>query len=178
MIQVMSVPTKSGRRSRTSGAVDHAAIDRGAIDAIETELARLTRTLEGLGRRSHVYEHLDRAAYLLARSLATQGVATISSLAARLDLDATTVTRQVAAMEAAGYVRRTADPDDRRVSRIELSAAGRRRMEEVRTARAARLDTHLGDWSEPDRRRFAELLGRFNTAIGPETPAGWSIKAG
>jgi DNA-binding MarR family transcriptional regulator len=143
-----------------------------SIDTIETELARLTRTLEGLGRRSRVYQHLDRAAYLLARSLNAQGVATISSLAARLDLDATTVTRQVAAMEAAGYVRRSSDPGDRRVSRIELTAAGRRRMEEVRAARSERLDAHLDDWSEHDRRQFAELLGRFNVAIGPETRAG------
>jgi DNA-binding MarR family transcriptional regulator len=141
--------------------------DAGVLGAIETELARLTRTLEGLGRRSRVYEHLDRAAYLLARSLDSRGVATISSLATRLDLDATTVTRQIASMEASGYVRRSHDPDDRRVSRIELTPAGRKRMEEVRAARTARLDDHLEGWTEHDRAQFAELLGRFNHAIGP-----------
>jgi DNA-binding MarR family transcriptional regulator len=160
MIQVMAVRAKSRTRAST---------DR-SVDAIETELARLTRTLEGLGRRSRVYEHLDRAGYLLARSLNAYGAATISSLAARLDLDATTVTRQVAAMEAAGYVRRSADPNDGRVSRIELSASGRKRMEEVRAARTERIGAHLGDWNEQDRDRFAELLGRFNAAIGPDTP--------
>lgn len=160
MIQVMAARTKSRTRAPDP-----------SIDAIETELARLTRTLEGLGRRSRVYEHLDRAGYLLARSLDAYGAATISSLAARLDLDATTVTRQVAAMEASGYVRRSADPNDGRASRIELSASGRKRMDEVRAARMQRIGAHLRDWNEHDRDRFGELLGRFNAAIGPEPPA-------
>ena len=109
------------------------------IEVIETELAALTRTLEGMSRRSAIYRDLDRAGYLLARTLAARGPSSINGLAERLGLDATTVTRQVATMENAGFVRRRRDPHDARVSRIELSALGKRRMEGVRTGREERI---------------------------------------
>ena len=138
------------------------------IEVIETELAALTRTLEGMSRRSAIYRDLDRAGYLLARTLAARGPSSINGLAERLGLDATTVTRQVATMESAGFVRRRRDPRDARVSRIELSALGKRRMVEVRAGREKRIARLLDQWPEADQLAFGELLTRFNAAIRAE----------
>jgi DNA-binding MarR family transcriptional regulator len=139
--------------------------ERAPLAVVETELAVLARTLEGLSRRSAIHRDLDRASYLIARTLDADGPVSITGLAARLGLDATTVTRQVAAMEADGLVRRSRDPDDARVRRIDLSPRGRQRMREVRTRREDRIGQLLASWSDDDRVAFGTLLARFNAAI-------------
>jgi hypothetical protein len=58
----------------------------------------------------------------------------------------------------------------RRLGAGDEEATGRKRIEEMRAARAARLDDYLEDWTEHDREQFAELLGRFNVSIGPAAP--------
>ena len=139
--------------------------ERDGLDLIETEMAVLSRALEGMHRRSEIYRDLDRASYLLARTLDTTGPVSINGLASLLGLDATTVTRQVATMETAKLVVRRADPDDRRVSLIGLSANGRRKMRAVQLARKERIASLLGDWSKGDRRQLGRLLARFNDEL-------------
>ena len=136
-----------------------------SLSRLETELAVLARTLEGLSRRSAIHRDLDGASYLIARTLSADGATSISGLAAGLGLDATTVTRQVATMEAAGLVVRRKDPADGRVSLIDLTARGERRMEEVQAARERRIGDLVSGWPAADQRTFGELLGRFNDAL-------------
>jgi DNA-binding MarR family transcriptional regulator len=136
-----------------------------SLSRLETELAVLARTLEGLSRRSAIHRDLDRASYLIARTLSADGATSISGLAAGLGLDATTVTRQVATMEAAGLVVRRKDPADGRVSLIDLTARGERKMEEVQAARERRIGDLVSGWPAADQRAFGELLGRFNDAL-------------
>jgi len=133
-----------------------------SLDLIETEMAVLTRMLELLQRRSTIHKDLDRASYLIARTLETTGPATINGLASTLGLDATTVTRQIATMQAARLVLRRTDPEDRRCSVISLSQRGRRSMRAVQLARKERINTLLGDWTEKDRRELGRLLAQFN----------------
>lgn len=142
-----------------------------SLSRLETELAVLARTLEGLSRRSRIHRDLDRASYLLARTLSTEGPTSIGGLATALGLDATTVTRQVATMEGAGLVVRRTDPDDGRVRLIELTARGRERMDEVQEAREARIGELVAGWTAGEQRDFAELLGRFNDALLQREPA-------
>jgi DNA-binding MarR family transcriptional regulator len=137
---------------------------------METELAMLARTLEGLNRRSSIHRGLDRSSYLLLRTLESVGSASINGLAQLVGLDATTVTRQVGTMEASGLVLRRRSPTDARVSVVALSALGRRRMEGVRAAREERIGSLVHDWPEQDRRAFGALLARFNAAIRANPP--------
>ena len=139
--------------------------DGDALDRIETELAVLTRALERLQRRSEIYKELDRASYLIARTLAITGPVSINTLASTLGLDATTVTRQVATMHTGRLILRRADPGDGRVSLISLSKKGLRTMLAVQLGRKERIASLLGQWSEKERREFGRLLGRFNEAV-------------
>ncbi len=141
-----------------------------ALAVMETELAMLARTLEGLNRRSAIHRGLDRSSYLLLRTLEGAGSASINGLAQLLGLDATTITRQVASMEASGLVLRRRSPVDARVSVLVLSALGRRRMETVRAARQARIGDLVDDWSDRDRSTFGTLLRRLNEAIRTNPP--------
>jgi DNA-binding MarR family transcriptional regulator len=135
------------------------------FDLIESELAVLTRALESMHRRSELYRDLDRASYLMARTLDTIGPVSINRLASVLGLDATTVTRQVATMEAAKLVARRSAPNDGRISLISLSPKGRRKMRAVQLARRERIARLLDDWKVDDRRQLGRLLARFNDDV-------------
>ena len=96
------------------------------------------RSLEAQARRTDLFRDMDRAGYLLARTLEITGPLSINTLAEALHLDATTVTRQVATMADSGFVARGADPHDRRVRTVALTAKGRRVMDTVRRERRTR----------------------------------------
>jgi DNA-binding MarR family transcriptional regulator len=101
----------------------------------------------------------------MARTLDTTGPVSINRLASILGLDATTVTRQVATMEATKLVVRRSDPSDGRISLISLSPKGRRTMRAVQLARKERIASLLDDWTEEDRRQLGRLLARFNDDV-------------
>jgi DNA-binding MarR family transcriptional regulator len=80
---------------------------------------------------------LDRAAVTLLRQMADSDPMRPGELAARLEVEASHVTRQVQQLQKAGYVSRAPDPDDRRAQRIELTPAGTRSTGSVPRARGA-----------------------------------------
>jgi DNA-binding MarR family transcriptional regulator len=135
------------------------------IGVVETEMALLQRALERLARRADVHRELDRASYLVARALEATGPVSLKELAGRLGVDATTVTRQVAAMEAGGLVDRRADPDDGRVSLIGLAPTGQRKMRVERATRRERVQELVAGWPKRDQVELGRLLGRLNDAI-------------
>jgi DNA-binding MarR family transcriptional regulator len=136
-----------------------------ALDVVETEMALLQRALERLARHSAIHRDLDRASYLAARTLEATGPISLKRLAARLGVDASTMTRQIATMEGAGLLHRYVDPDDGRVSLVELSSTGRRKMRTVRRARRERIRDLFAGWSKREQLEFGRLLGRFNDAV-------------
>jgi DNA-binding MarR family transcriptional regulator len=64
-----------------------------------------------------------------------------------------------------GLVDRMADPEDGRATLLTATDEGRRVFEENRRMRIERFAGMLSDWPMDDRRKFAELLGRFSTAF-------------
>lgn len=164
MVQLMATQRKGLSGSRWGG--DEArAVDGDAIDVVETEMAVLARTLESLSRRSDIFRDLDRASYLIARTLEGTGPVSINGLASALGLDATTVTRQVATMQSRRLVTRRSDPKDGRVRLVTLSEEGRRKMRAVQAERKARLAEMLSGWSDDDCATFGRLLVTFNKEL-------------
>jgi DNA-binding MarR family transcriptional regulator len=143
------------------------------IGRIETEVALLMRFGEATRRAIPVEPHrsLDRAAYVILRHLDEAGPQNVSALAARLNLDGSTVTRQVGAMEREGLIAREADPSDGRGTVVSATASGLRRMSMVRLARAELYDEMLASWTEADRADLATLLTRLNEALSARTQA-------
>jgi DNA-binding MarR family transcriptional regulator len=137
------------------------------LGRIETEVALLLRLGEATRRASGTAEHrvLDRAAYVILRHLDQAGPQNVSALAARLNLDGSTVTRQVSAMQRDGLITRTPDPADGRGTVISPTAAGLQRMAAVQAARTRLYGDLLGAWSADDRDTLADLLHRLNEAL-------------
>jgi DNA-binding MarR family transcriptional regulator len=135
------------------------------LDVLELATAVLMRNFELLRRRSDAYADLDRAEYLLLRTLDQLGPTDIGSLAAAVGLDPSTAGRQVAVMESRALVDRAPAEDDRRRSIVATTADGRRRMELTRARRREGAAEMLADWSADDLHQLATLLTRYNKAV-------------
>src|SRR3954452_10091546 len=102
------------------GAVD----DQDDIIAIGRQIGLFFRRAERFHHGIHL-DHagkpLERAAYGVLGRIASGGRDRLWTLAKDICVDLSTISRQVAAREAAGLVRRRTDPADRRPSLIEAT---------------------------------------------------------
>lgn len=78
---------------------------------------------------------IDRSMISILTRLSAAGTLRISDLADRLGLDRSTLSRQVAAAVAAGYVRRTTDESDSRAYLVSMTDEGKAAYRAVRRAR-------------------------------------------
>lgn len=152
------------------GVVVEQGVD-GARDEQHQSFVRLEREIGLLLRRSRaisarlareLHPDLDGAAYGLLALLADTGPLRASDLVARLGLDKSTVSRQLASLVALGMVDREPDPADGRAQVLRTSRDGAVRLTRIRDARRARWEADLSGWPADDVATLAELLGRLN----------------
>lgn len=136
-----------------------------ALEVIERQTAVLMRHLELLRRRTDSYRELDRAEYLMLRTLAETGPVHINTLACALGVDPSTAGRQVAVMQDAGLVEREPGATDRRRSVIAMTDEGTRRMDAVRRRRVDNAAELLAEWSADDLHILGEMFTRYNKAV-------------
>jgi DNA-binding MarR family transcriptional regulator len=152
-----------------------------SFDACANELMTFVRTTRRINTVAVVKDGpaLERPALMLLAGTAERGPVRPSVLAETLFLDLSTVSRQLAALEASGWVARERDPDDRRAFLVRLTDEGRRVLCLNMDARRAMLRELLTDWSEDERLDFALLLGRLNKTLQrrqePACPVGAGI---
>src|SRR3954452_2630651 len=101
------------------------------LDRLETQMAVLARQIEHAARTSTTFHQMDRAAYLIARTLDESGPATLNEIARALSLDGSTVTRQVASMEAGGQANQQLHPVGVRPWVINLTPGGPKTMKAI-----------------------------------------------
>ncbi|HEY0697903.1 MAG TPA: MarR family transcriptional regulator, partial [Micromonospora sp.] len=101
----------------------------------------------------------------ILRHLDAAGPQNVSALAARLNLDGSTVTRQVSALQRDGLITRSADPTDGRGTLVSPTPAGLQRMAAVRAARTRLYGEILAGWPADDRHDLAGLLRRLNESL-------------
>ena len=137
------------------------------LGTIETQVALLMRLGEATRRSTDVKPHraLERAAYVILRRLQQDGPQNVSALAVALNLDGSTVTRQVTALQKDGLIERHRDPRDGRGTVIEATTLGLQQVDAVRKARRALYGSVLRDYSDEDRRELAATLERFIGAL-------------
>ena len=126
------------------------------VDAQVRTLARLARMLErGAGELS-----LPQYRVL---ALVDEGGERASHLAERLAVAKPTVTAVVDGLVDRGYLKRTADCDDRRATRISLTPAGRRALYDTEAAMGARLQEVLAHADDPA--SISAALGQLASAL-------------
>jgi len=89
-------------------------------------------------------------------------------LAARLQLEKSTVSRLVASLEKRGWIERRTDATDTRIRRLALTASGRRLAGDIQEARRARFRRLAGALGEEERRAVEEGLAHLVNALRRE----------
>nr|WTB29586.1 MarR family transcriptional regulator [Streptomyces sp. NBC_00830] len=126
------------------------------------QLLRLTRRLQRIQSRQLEPIGITPAQFRLLRTVAHyEGPPRMADLAQRLDVVPRAVTSLVDALEESGRVRRTPDPDSRRVVRIELTDEGRATLRSLRDARRAAAEEILAPLTADQR----EVLGGLLSAL-------------
>jgi DNA-binding MarR family transcriptional regulator len=85
----------------------------------------------------------------------------LSTLAAVLGLDASTVSRHARQLEDRGLLERTLDPDDRRASRVAVSEQGNACLAKGFETRKQLMTHALDGWTDEERDTLRELLHRL-----------------
>jgi DNA-binding MarR family transcriptional regulator len=139
-------------------------LDGTTLEALDGALCALFRgrrgaLLHGAACRAAGVE-LDPPAFFVLTLLGEEP-ARLTELAPRLGLDASTVSRKLHGLEAAGLTTREEDPADGRAALVGLSDEGRRVVDRVHEARLAYLAELLEEWSERDGAELSRLLVRF-----------------
>jgi DNA-binding MarR family transcriptional regulator len=96
-----------------------------------------------------------------------RGPITLTELAAAEQVRAPTMTRMVAALEAAGLVQRETDPSDRRVAHISATAAGTRVLEQGRRRRIEELRRELAGLPAAELNTVTEAVEILERIVGP-----------
>jgi DNA-binding MarR family transcriptional regulator len=112
-----------------------------------TRLARLLRQQD----QSGLAPTLGAALATIAR----EGPLTLGELASREQVTAPSVTKIVEKLEARGFVSRKPHATDRRVCRVQITAAGRKHVEAVKGRRTAWLTGRLAELSDDELGRLA-----------------------
>jgi DNA-binding MarR family transcriptional regulator len=145
-----------------------------AVDALERALTQVARAMLRMGVPAEALargEHVDRSGYwALVRLDDASSPLRLSDLAASLELDLSTVSRQVRQLVDTGLVTRQADPDDGRAALVALSPRGRDVLEAVRAARRQVLSRTLADWTASERARMAHSVSRLAADVQGAPP--------
>jgi DNA-binding MarR family transcriptional regulator len=106
-------------------------------------------------------DKIDPASMPILHILQCSDGVRLTDLAGRLRLDASTVSRHIRQLDDRGLVTRSADPDDRRATKLVITALGTDYLADSVDRRLAALREVLVSWSDRDRDTLQELLTKF-----------------
>jgi DNA-binding MarR family transcriptional regulator len=123
---------------------------------------------------------LDPVLLPLLVRLGAWGSAGVVELSGHIGRDHSTISRQLARLEASGLVTRSGSHTDGRVRAASLTGLGQEAVAALSAARRRLLDRALAGWAQVDRETLSLLLGRFAEALksAPDAPLAGSTRSG
>jgi DNA-binding MarR family transcriptional regulator len=136
--------------------------DSNDVTALERALVRAARAVGRLEVPARLADvPVGKESYWLLNRVEELGPMRASDLAAALNLDASTISRQTHRLVDARLIERTVDPVDGRACLLAVSDRGRQALAEVVSFRRQQLAELLREWSDPDRSLVTNLLDRL-----------------
>jgi DNA-binding MarR family transcriptional regulator len=112
-------------------------------------------------RTRHPEDQVDPSTFPLAKMLMCHREMRVSDLATKVELDASTVSRQIKQLEDRLLVERTADPADGRASLVRLTPLGEEQIQAAMRRRFLRIKSALDSWDDADKDALRILLNRL-----------------
>jgi DNA-binding MarR family transcriptional regulator len=140
-------------------------------DSTEDALMSLLMAVGRQLRQRQPGDQIDYSAFPILKLLGHQGPMRLSAVAHVLGLDASTVSRHARQLEDRGLLERTDDPEDRRASRVAVSAQGTECLLQGYQSRHELLTRSLVDLSEDEQDTLRLLLHRVTVALASQYDA-------
>jgi DNA-binding MarR family transcriptional regulator len=134
----------------------HDASEQGDLATayrLQLAVTRLARLL-----RQEVQVTLTPSQVSALATIRAQGPITLGDLAERERVAPPSITRMVSLLEEAGYVERSADPEDGRVCRVAVTAAAQEMISEARQRKAEWLVRRMEGLAGADRRALLDAV--------------------
>jgi DNA-binding MarR family transcriptional regulator len=125
------------------------------------QLVRVMHVLKAQATSGTGPEARERAAHVLLFPLTRSGALRQGALAELVHADPSTVSRHVTLLVDRGLVRRVADEQDGRASRLVVTPAGEAVVEQMRAERDGLLSQVTADWTPDELAGFTRQLHRF-----------------
>lgn len=136
-----------------------------ALEQIEHEVVMLLRRADFKKTLDGDDNSLFRSGYLILNLLLKKSPLAAYELADHFQLDVSTVSRQIKALENKHLVVRKTGEHDGRVNQIFITDAGKRSVVKLKKERLMVYDSLLAGWSEEEKAVFADHLARLNRKI-------------
>lgn len=146
------------------------------MDVTRTQLEELIRAIHDVVlirkdiSRLAASKHCHFGALSVLATLATSGDARVSHLAEALMVDVSVASRQLAQLEAHGYVGRRADPADGRAHLVFVTETGRQELASVRADVVDHFASALHEWQGGDVATLTSQLRRLRADLGLSRP--------
>jgi DNA-binding MarR family transcriptional regulator len=147
-------------------------------DELARTFRRLTRAAERVESQALAAAGMPRAQAHALLAVASMARPAMAMVARELDLAPSTVTRLLDPLVRRGLVRREADPDDRRVIVVALTAAGRQTAERLAIALERAYARVAAAAGAGGRRRLLSSAREILGAIEQQRPIGGASGAG
>jgi DNA-binding MarR family transcriptional regulator len=142
----------------TTGAAPSADADRKLADELLSALSAIRRATRRHAARPAELSSLSTPQLELARVVRRSPGISIAGAAEALRLAPNTVSTLVGELTGIGLVERRTDPSDRRVARLELSEAWKRKIDVWRDRRATAVGEAVAALPPAERRRLERAL--------------------
>ena len=111
------------------------------------------------------------------RLIERHGPIAVTEIARRLEIDQSNASRQVRALEEQGLVARSVDPDDRRVARLGITAAGDACWPRCARSRSTTTRSRWRTGRRATAPQLADLLDRFRLSLleAETDESGWAV---
>lgn len=139
--------------------------ENDVMDMIEIEVVTLLRRADFKRTLDVEKNSLDRSGYLILHTLYKEGPKTIRTLSDIFQLNISTMSRQIHALESKGHIERSTDAHDARVNFISISESGKNALLSLKAKRRFAYEELLSDWKKEEKEIFAELISRLNRKI-------------
>jgi MarR family transcriptional regulator, transcriptional regulator for hemolysin len=146
-------------------------VSRPSAEPIGRQLARTAKLLTRAFEHELALAGGSLPTWLILLSLKSRSWRTQRELAEALGIEGPTLTHHLAGLERAGLVRRTRDPDNRRVQRVDLTEAGDAAFRRLRRA-ASSFDQRLrSGLDDGEIQQLRDLLAQLLSNVGGDEPS-------
>jgi DNA-binding MarR family transcriptional regulator len=138
-------------------------MNTNAVEDLVRSLYRLGMVQRELAR--HALAELGTQGFVALGVIHLHGPVRVSDVAQRLNVALSVASRQVTALERAGYVERDTDPEDGRAHRVSATDAGRAVLEESHRRMVHAFGRALEGWNAKEITALSESLERLREDV-------------